>query len=56
MWFTGRGTLRVNSKQKIAMITEMLKYGSLSLQKIASYARVSVDEIVAIQQEISNTQ
>ncbi len=38
------------------MIIEMLKDGSLSLQKIASYARVSIDEVVAIQQEISNNQ
>ncbi|MFP4505016.1 MAG: hypothetical protein ACLFOZ_09915, partial [Cyclobacteriaceae bacterium] len=43
-------------KAKRAMIIEMLKDGSLSLQKIASYARVSIDEVVAIQQEISNNQ
>lgn len=40
---------------KRTMIVEMLKDGSLSLQKIAAYARVSVDEVVVIQQEISNT-
>jgi predicted transposase/invertase (TIGR01784 family) len=43
------------SEGKKMVIVEMLKDGSLSLQKIATYARVSVDEVVAIQQEISNT-
>jgi len=36
-------------KAKRSMIGEMLKHGSLSLEKIASDASVSVDEVVAIQ-------
>ena len=40
---------------KKTMITEMLKDGSLPLEKIAAYASVTVDEVVAIQQEITNT-
>lgn len=43
------------SEGKKIVIVEMLKDGTLSLQKIATYAKVSVDEVVAIQQEISNT-
>jgi hypothetical protein len=51
-----RGKSKGELKAKRAMIIEMLNDGSLSLQKIAAYASVNVDEVVAIQQEISNNQ
>ena len=50
-----RGKSEGLSEGKKMVIVEMLKDGSLPLEKIASYARVSIDEVVAIQQEISNT-
>lgn len=49
----GREQGREADKREI--IIEMLKDGALSLEKIAAYTKVTVDDVAAIQQEINNT-
>ncbi len=48
-----RGRKQGKEEGKKAMIVEMLTDGTLSLAKIASYAKTSIEDVIAIQQEIN---